>query len=78
MVLDYGYLKNMDELAELTIHDKYLTDISFVKQMNALQCLDVSDCSIEDYFGQKLPSSKIIFCADRISASVPFHCFISS
>ena len=51
MVLDYGYLENMDELAELTIHDKYLTDISFVKQMNALQCLDVSDCSIEDYAG---------------------------
>ncbi len=42
MVLDYGYLENMDELAELTIHDKYLTDISFVKQMNALQSPDVS------------------------------------
>ncbi|MBD5453506.1 MAG: hypothetical protein HDR30_04140, partial [Lachnospiraceae bacterium] len=28
MVLDYGYLKNMDELTELTIHDKYLSDIS--------------------------------------------------
>ena len=51
MVLDYGYLKNMDKLAELTIHDKHLTDISFVKQMNALQSLDVSDCSIEDYSG---------------------------
>ena len=51
MVLDYEYLENMDELTELTIHDKYLTDISFVKQMNVLQCLDVSDCSIEDYSG---------------------------
>ena len=49
MVLDYGYLENMDELAELTIHDKYLSDISFVKQMKALHRLDVSECSIEDY-----------------------------
>ncbi len=51
MVLDYRYLKNMDELTELTIHDKHLTDISFVKQMNGLQSLDVSDCNIEDYAG---------------------------
>ena len=48
MVLDYGYLENMDELAELTIHDDYLTDISFVKQMKSLQYMDVSDCSIKD------------------------------
>ena len=56
MVLDYGYLENMDELAELTIHDDYLTDISFVKQMKSLQYMDVSDCSIEDYAGiENLP-----------------------
>lgn len=48
MVLDYGYLENMEELAELTIHDEHLTDISFIKQMKTLQRLDVSDCSIKD------------------------------
>lgn len=48
MVLDYGYLENMEELEELTIHDEYLMDISFVKPMKALRRLDVSDCSIKD------------------------------
>ncbi len=48
MVLDYGYLENMEELVELTIHDVYLMDISFVEQMKALQHLDVSGCSIKD------------------------------
>ena len=48
MVLDYGYLENMEELEELTIHDEHLMDISFVKQMEALRRLDVSDCSIKD------------------------------
>ncbi|MDE5596608.1 MAG: hypothetical protein K2J04_02115, partial [Lachnospiraceae bacterium] len=62
MVLDYGYLKNMDELTELTIHDEYLSDISFVKQMKALQCLDVSDCNIEDYAGlEYLPELDNLF-----------------
>lgn len=51
MVLDYGYLENMEELTELTIHDEYLVDISFIKQMKALERLDISGCSIEDYSG---------------------------
>ena len=48
MVLDYGYLENMEELEELIIHDEHLMDISFVKQMKALQRLNVADCSIKD------------------------------
>lgn len=56
MVLDYEYLENMEELTELTIHDKYLEDISFVKEMKALERLDVSGCSITDYSGlESLP-----------------------
>lgn len=48
MVLDYGYPENMEELVELTIHDVYLMDISFVEQMKALQRPDVSGCSIKN------------------------------
>lgn len=56
MVLDYGYLENMEALTELTIHDEYLEDISFVKEMKVLERLDVSGCSITDYSGlESLP-----------------------
>lgn len=48
MVLDYGYLENMEGLRQLIIHDEHLTDISFIIQMKDLRRLDVSDCNIQD------------------------------